>query len=231
MSATTGEAAGARSAAQPAPRADARPAALRHLHRRGHHRGLLGRSARCSAVIWCPMDPYADDLLNSLDGPSADHWFGTDQPGPRHLLPGHRRRARHPHRGAACHHHRHHARHGAGAGDRLFPRLHRRCRRAHRRCVPCPAAGHHRPAGPGGARHLQHDGGGRDRRRLRPHHRAHRARGGAVGARARLCGGGGAARRERAPHHVRRDPAQCDAADPGRDPRCAWAMRSSPWPP
>jgi peptide/nickel transport system permease protein len=28
-----------------------------------------------------PADPYADDLLASLEGPSADHWFGTDQLG------------------------------------------------------------------------------------------------------------------------------------------------------
>ena len=28
-----------------------------------------------------PYDPYADDLLNALMPPSADHWFGTDQLG------------------------------------------------------------------------------------------------------------------------------------------------------
>jgi len=28
-----------------------------------------------------PLDPYADDLLNALSGPSADHWFGTDSLG------------------------------------------------------------------------------------------------------------------------------------------------------
>jgi peptide/nickel transport system permease protein len=28
-----------------------------------------------------PQDPFADDLLRSLEGPSADHWFGTDQLG------------------------------------------------------------------------------------------------------------------------------------------------------
>ena len=28
-----------------------------------------------------PYDPYADDMLNSLAPPSADHWFGTDQLG------------------------------------------------------------------------------------------------------------------------------------------------------
>ena len=28
-----------------------------------------------------PYDPYADDLLNALLPPSAEHWFGTDQLG------------------------------------------------------------------------------------------------------------------------------------------------------
>jgi len=28
-----------------------------------------------------PYDPYADDLLNALMPPAADHWFGTDQLG------------------------------------------------------------------------------------------------------------------------------------------------------
>ena len=28
-----------------------------------------------------PYDPYADDLLNSLQPPSLEHWFGTDQLG------------------------------------------------------------------------------------------------------------------------------------------------------
>ena len=28
-----------------------------------------------------PLDPYADDLLNALSEPSADHWFGTDSLG------------------------------------------------------------------------------------------------------------------------------------------------------
>ena len=28
-----------------------------------------------------PLDPYKDDLLNTLASPSAAHWFGTDQIG------------------------------------------------------------------------------------------------------------------------------------------------------
>ena len=37
----------------------------------------------CAAFgnLVAPQDPYADDLLNTLDPPSADHWFGTDQLG------------------------------------------------------------------------------------------------------------------------------------------------------
>jgi peptide/nickel transport system permease protein len=39
--------------------------------------------AFCAAFgsLVVPQDPYADDLLNTLDPPSADHWFGTDQLG------------------------------------------------------------------------------------------------------------------------------------------------------
>lgn len=36
------------------------------------------------ALFWplfVPFDPYADDMLNSLQPPSALHWFGTDQLG------------------------------------------------------------------------------------------------------------------------------------------------------
>lgn len=33
------------------------------------------------APLFVPYDPFADDLLNTLSPPSADHWFGTDQIG------------------------------------------------------------------------------------------------------------------------------------------------------
>lgn len=33
------------------------------------------------APLFVPYDPFADDLLNTLDPPSAAHWFGTDQIG------------------------------------------------------------------------------------------------------------------------------------------------------
>jgi peptide/nickel transport system permease protein len=33
------------------------------------------------APSFVPYDPYADDLLNTLSPPSAEHWFGTDQIG------------------------------------------------------------------------------------------------------------------------------------------------------
>ena len=101
MSATAGEAAGARSAASPRARADARRCCAPAPSWPASSSWASGSSARSSAVIWCRYDPYADDLLNSLGAPSAEHWFGTDQLGPRHLLAGHRRLARHPHRGAA----------------------------------------------------------------------------------------------------------------------------------
>ncbi|MDR6955076.1 peptide/nickel transport system permease protein [Ancylobacter sp. 3268] len=33
------------------------------------------------APSFVPYDPYADDLLNTLQPPSVEHWFGTDQLG------------------------------------------------------------------------------------------------------------------------------------------------------
>ncbi|MEZ0215074.1 MAG: ABC transporter permease [Xanthobacteraceae bacterium] len=33
------------------------------------------------APAFVPYDPFADDLLNTLQPPSAEHWFGTDQIG------------------------------------------------------------------------------------------------------------------------------------------------------
>ncbi len=33
------------------------------------------------AGVWAPYDPLANDLANSLAGPSAEHWLGTDQLG------------------------------------------------------------------------------------------------------------------------------------------------------
>lgn len=44
---------------------------------------IVGFWAICAA-FWpflVPYDPYADDLLNSLAPPGAEHWFGTDQIG------------------------------------------------------------------------------------------------------------------------------------------------------
>lgn len=35
----------------------------------------------CATIGQTLVDPFADDILNSLTPPSADHWFGTDQLG------------------------------------------------------------------------------------------------------------------------------------------------------
>jgi len=75
-----GEAAGARSAASP------RRERLRILLRSAT---FLAGAVIVGFWIVCalfgdqlaPQDPYADDLLNTFDAPSADHWFGTDNLG------------------------------------------------------------------------------------------------------------------------------------------------------
>ena len=80
MSAATEEAPGARSASSP------RKERLRVLLRSGTFMAgviIVGFWIICALFgnQLAPQDPYADDLLNSLDGPSADHWFGTDSLG------------------------------------------------------------------------------------------------------------------------------------------------------
>ncbi len=80
MSAAVSEAAGARSAASPGRER------LRVLLRSGT---FLAGAVIVGFWIVCalfgehlaPLDPYADDLLNSLQPPSADNWFGTDSLG------------------------------------------------------------------------------------------------------------------------------------------------------
>jgi peptide/nickel transport system permease protein len=80
MTVATEEAPGARSAASP------RRERLRVLM---HSGTFIAGAVIVGFWIICalfgnhlvPQDPYADDLLNSLDGPSADHWFGTDSLG------------------------------------------------------------------------------------------------------------------------------------------------------
>lgn len=80
MTVATEEAPGARSAATP------RRERLRVLM---HSGTFIAGAVIVGFWIICalfgshlvPVDPYADDLLNSLDGPSADHWFGTDSLG------------------------------------------------------------------------------------------------------------------------------------------------------
>ena len=50
------------------------------VRHRAPHRGILG-GLRIFGPSLVPYDPYADDLLNSLAPPAAEHWFGTDQLG------------------------------------------------------------------------------------------------------------------------------------------------------
>jgi peptide/nickel transport system permease protein len=44
---------------------------------------IVGVWAACAALgdRLVPFDPYADDLMNALAPPSAEHWFGTDRLG------------------------------------------------------------------------------------------------------------------------------------------------------
>lgn len=73
---------------------EARPRAARSELR--HNLGLVFRSRTfgiglviVAFWVFCaifgpslvPHDPFADDMLNALQPPSADHWFGTDQLG------------------------------------------------------------------------------------------------------------------------------------------------------
>ncbi len=80
MTALAGEAAEARDAASP------RRERLRVLLRSGTFIAgiiIVGFWILCAlfGLHLAPQDPYADDLLSSLDPPSADHWFGTDSLG------------------------------------------------------------------------------------------------------------------------------------------------------
>jgi peptide/nickel transport system permease protein len=82
VSAAEGEAAGAR---DPTARGAASPGRerLRVLLRSGT---FIAGALIVAFWIVCalfgdrlvPQDPYADDLMSSLEAPSADHWFGTD---------------------------------------------------------------------------------------------------------------------------------------------------------
>jgi ABC-type dipeptide/oligopeptide/nickel transport system permease subunit len=42
---------------------------------------LVAISIAALAVPWLPIDPLKQDLLRSLEGPSRDYWFGTDELG------------------------------------------------------------------------------------------------------------------------------------------------------
>jgi peptide/nickel transport system permease protein len=80
MSVASGESAGARSAASP------RRERLRALLRSGTFVAgvlIVGFWIVCALFgeHLVPLDPYADDLMSSLQPPSADNWFGTDSLG------------------------------------------------------------------------------------------------------------------------------------------------------
>jgi peptide/nickel transport system permease protein len=80
MSITSSDAAGALDAASPA---SARSERLRLLLRSptflaGIFILLFWIACALFGTRLVPVDPYADDLLSALTGPSAEHWFGTD---------------------------------------------------------------------------------------------------------------------------------------------------------
>ena len=121
---------------------------------------LLARDVRrASGPALVPYDPLASDTAQALTGPSAAHWFGTDQLG-RDIFSPRRRRdpARSRHRGGL-----------GGAGLR-----HRHARRARRRLFRRLDRPHRRPRG-------RHDhgvsavrAGDGHRRRARQQRRQHR---------------------------------------------------------
>ncbi|HEY3147967.1 MAG TPA: D,D-dipeptide ABC transporter permease, partial [Dongiaceae bacterium] len=83
MSVTSSDAAGALDAASPT---SARSERLRLLVRSptflaGISILLFWIACALFGARLVPVDPYADDLLSALTGPSAEHWFGTDSLG------------------------------------------------------------------------------------------------------------------------------------------------------
>jgi peptide/nickel transport system permease protein len=83
MSVTPSDAAGALDAASPA------SAQSERLHLLLRSPTFLAGISTLLFWVMCalfgarlvPVDPYVDDLLNALTGPSAEHWFGTDSLG------------------------------------------------------------------------------------------------------------------------------------------------------
>ena len=161
-----------------------------------------------------PYSPYAQNLLGINKPPSSAHWFGTDSLGrdmfsrvivgsrdimviaPLATLLG-------TVLGTAI-----------GLVMGYFRGLARRRDQPLRRGDSGAAAGDHRAGRDRRARPVERDADRRDRIGVHSTDRAHRARRGAAGTRARLRRRRPPARRARPLHHVRRDPAQ--RALPGR---------------
>ena len=85
------------------PRDDAKMARRERLQVLVHSKSFIAGAIIVGFWVLCAIfgellvlqDPFASNPLNALTAPNADYWFGTDRLGPRRVLAGHRRLARH----------------------------------------------------------------------------------------------------------------------------------------